>query len=39
MNRWAAYYDFNLLNDAESYYSSERDLESLLARAGEFNNS
>jgi len=32
LSRWAAYYDFNLLNEVKAYYSMERDLDSLLRK-------
>jgi len=32
LSRWAAYYDFNQLNEAWAYYSMERDLDSLLRK-------
>ncbi|MFQ6076425.1 MAG: type IV toxin-antitoxin system AbiEi family antitoxin [Candidatus Bathyarchaeia archaeon] len=32
LSRWAAYHDFNLLNEAKAYYSMERDLDSLLRK-------
>jgi len=32
LNRWAAYYDFNLVNDAKGYFSMERNIDSLLEK-------
>lgn len=32
LSRWAAIYDFNLLNDVKSFYSMERELHNLLKR-------
>jgi len=32
LNRWAAYYDFNLANDAKGYFSMERNIDSLLEK-------
>jgi len=32
LSRWAAYYDFNLLNETKAYYSMERELDSLLRK-------
>jgi len=32
LSRWAAYHDFNLLNDAEAYHSMEGDLDSLIGK-------
>jgi len=32
LNRWAAYYDFNLVNDVKGYFSMERNIDSLLEK-------
>jgi hypothetical protein len=32
LSRWAAQYDFNLLNKTEAYYSRERDIDTLLEK-------